>query len=163
MCLRGCQPLAPVGEEPVTSVSLIGLLFVRRYPGMPCAADAVNALDQRALASILAAYGEERRAGKIAAAIARARSFQPITRTQQLASIVAGTNPPPPQTPTHPKINSFPYAIFSLRSKKKGVARHREAEKRKIFIQFIQKSSLWDLFVLERRRERESKREPCQL
>ncbi|KAL7831115.1 hypothetical protein SRHO_G00306170 [Serrasalmus rhombeus] len=57
---------------------------------MPRAADAVNALDQRALASILAAYGEERHAGKIAAAIARARSVQPIARTQQLASIVAG-------------------------------------------------------------------------
>lgn len=75
----------------MTSSGLIGLLFVRRYPGMPCAADAVSALDQRALACVLAAYGEEQHAKKIAAAIVQARSLYPISRTQQLASIVAGT------------------------------------------------------------------------
>ncbi|XP_072448820.1 12S rRNA N4-methylcytidine (m4C) methyltransferase isoform X1 [Chiloscyllium punctatum] len=61
-----------------------------RYPDMPTAADVVNALDQQSLASILRIYGEERHAKKIAAAIAQARSIYPITRTQQLASIVAG-------------------------------------------------------------------------
>lgn len=64
---------------------------MRRYPDMPTAADVVNALDQQALASILRTYGEERHAKKIAAAIVQARSIYPITRTQQLASIVAGT------------------------------------------------------------------------
>ncbi|KAL0189026.1 hypothetical protein M9458_016125, partial [Cirrhinus mrigala] len=59
------------------------------YPDMPCAADVVNALDQQALASVLAAYGEERHTRKIAAAIAQARSVYPIGRTLQLASIVA--------------------------------------------------------------------------
>lgn len=58
---------------------------------MPTAADAVNALDQQALASILRTYGEEKHAKKIASAIVQARSIYPITRTQQLASIVAGT------------------------------------------------------------------------
>ncbi|XP_035376996.1 probable methyltransferase-like protein 15 isoform X2 [Electrophorus electricus] len=64
-----------------------------RYPAMPGAADAVNALDQQALTSVLATYGEERHARKIAAAIAQARSFHPIVRTQQLARIVAGAFP----------------------------------------------------------------------
>lgn len=86
--------LASVSQELVTSSCLIGLLFVRRYPDMPCAADVVNALDQQALASVLAAYGEERHTRKIAAAIAQARSVYPIGRTLQLASIVAGTPPP---------------------------------------------------------------------
>lgn len=76
----------------MTSSSLIGLLFVRRYPDMPCAADVVNTLDQQALASILTAYGEERHARKIASAIVEARRVSPITRTQQLASVVAGTS-----------------------------------------------------------------------
>ncbi|NXD01436.1 MET15 protein, partial [Certhia familiaris] len=64
-----------------------------RCPAMPTAADVVNALDQQALASVLRAYGEERHARKIAAAIVQARSTYPITRTQQLASIVAGAFP----------------------------------------------------------------------
>uniref|UniRef100_A0A9J7ZXQ3 Methyltransferase 15, mitochondrial 12S rRNA N4-cytidine n=1 Tax=Cyprinus carpio carpio TaxID=630221 RepID=A0A9J7ZXQ3_CYPCA len=85
--------LASVSQELVTSSCLIGLLFVRRYPDMPCAADVVNALDQQALASMLAAYGEERHTRKIVAAIAQARSVFPIGRTLQLASIVAGTPP----------------------------------------------------------------------
>uniref|UniRef100_G3S1G1 12S rRNA N(4)-cytidine methyltransferase METTL15 n=1 Tax=Gorilla gorilla gorilla TaxID=9595 RepID=G3S1G1_GORGO len=64
------------------------------YPDMPTAADVVNALDQQALASILRTYGEEKHAKKIASAIVQARSIYPITRTQQLASIVAGAFPP---------------------------------------------------------------------
>ncbi|XP_005401815.1 PREDICTED: probable methyltransferase-like protein 15 [Chinchilla lanigera] len=65
-----------------------------RYPDMPTAADVVNALDQQALASILRRYGEEKHARKIALAIGQARAIYPITRTQQLASIVAGAFPP---------------------------------------------------------------------
>lgn len=65
-----------------------------RYPDMPTAADVVNALDQPALASILRTYGEEKHAKKIASAIVQARSIYPITRTQQLASIVTGAFPP---------------------------------------------------------------------
>ncbi|XP_023560000.1 probable methyltransferase-like protein 15 isoform X2 [Octodon degus] len=63
-----------------------------RYPDMPTAADVVNALDQQALASILRRYGEEKHARKIALAIIQARATYPITRTQQLASIVAGNS-----------------------------------------------------------------------
>lgn len=58
---------------------------------MATAADVVNALDRRALAAVLSAYGEERHARRIASAIVQARSIYPITSTRQLASIVAGT------------------------------------------------------------------------
>ncbi|KAM9816771.1 12S rRNA N(4)-cytidine methyltransferase METTL15 [Neosynchiropus ocellatus] len=65
-----------------------------RFPDMACAADVVNTLDQQALASILTAYGEERHAWKIASAIVEARRVNPITRTQQLANVIAGSFPP---------------------------------------------------------------------
>ncbi|EHH19844.1 hypothetical protein EGK_02579, partial [Macaca mulatta] len=61
-----------------------------RYLDMPTAANVGNALDHQALASILRKYGEEKHAKKIAPA----RSIYPITRTEQLASIIAGAIPP---------------------------------------------------------------------
>lgn len=90
-CTSELSGFATVSKD-MTSNSLIGLCFVRRYPEMPCAADVVNTLDQQALASILTAYGEERCARKIASAIVEARRISPITRTQQLASVVAGSS-----------------------------------------------------------------------
>ncbi|XP_062845671.1 probable methyltransferase-like protein 15 [Trichomycterus rosablanca] len=93
----GCSSMQMDAAERGFSLSKDGPLDMRmdgdRYPGMPCAADAVSALDQRSIACLLAAYGEERHAKKIAAAIVQARSLYPITRTQQLASIVAAAFP----------------------------------------------------------------------
>lgn len=93
----GCSSMQMDTAERGFSLSKDGPLDMRmdgdRYPDMPCAADVVNALDQQALASVLAAYGEERHTRKIAAAIAQARSIYPIGRTLQLASIVAGAFP----------------------------------------------------------------------
>ncbi|XP_043101686.1 probable methyltransferase-like protein 15 [Puntigrus tetrazona] len=93
----GCSSMQMDSAERGFSLSKDGPLDMRmdgdRYPDMPCAADVVNALDQQALASVLAAYGEERHTRKIAAAIAQARSVYPIGRTLQLASIVAGAFP----------------------------------------------------------------------
>ncbi|XP_053349393.1 probable methyltransferase-like protein 15 [Clarias gariepinus] len=93
----GCSSMQMDMAERGFSLSKDGPLDMRmdgdRYPGMPCAADAVSALDHRALACVLAAYGEEQHAKKIAAAIVQARSLYPISRTQQLASIVAGAFP----------------------------------------------------------------------
>ncbi|XP_052416728.1 probable methyltransferase-like protein 15 isoform X2 [Carassius gibelio] len=93
----GCSSMQMDSAERGFSLSKDGPLDMRmdgdRYPDMPCAADVVNALDQQALASVLAAYGEERHTRKIAAAIAQARSIYPIGRTLQLASIVAGAFP----------------------------------------------------------------------
>ncbi|XP_063294650.1 12S rRNA N4-methylcytidine (m4C) methyltransferase [Pelobates fuscus] len=91
----GCSSMQFDNPERGFSLSRDGPLDMRmdgdRYPDMPTAADVVNALDQQALASILKTYGEERHARKIASAIVQARNIYPINRTQQLASIVAGT------------------------------------------------------------------------
>ncbi|XP_047374297.1 12S rRNA N4-methylcytidine (m4C) methyltransferase isoform X3 [Sciurus carolinensis] len=91
----GCSSMQLDAPERGFSLRKDGPLDMRmdggRYPDMATAADVVNALDQKALASILRAYGEEKHAKKIASAIVHARSIYPITRTQQLASIVAGT------------------------------------------------------------------------
>ncbi|XP_015270994.1 PREDICTED: probable methyltransferase-like protein 15 [Gekko japonicus] len=90
----GCSSMQLDTPERGFSLRKDGPLDMRmdggRYPDMPTAADVVNALDQQALASILRTYGEEMHAKKIASAIVQARSIYPITRTQQLASIVAG-------------------------------------------------------------------------
>lgn len=94
----GCSSMQLDTPERGFSLRKDGPLDMRmdggRYPDMPTAADVVNALDQPALASILRTYGEEKHARKIASAIVQARSIYPITRTQQLASIVAGAFPP---------------------------------------------------------------------
>ncbi|XP_075044117.1 12S rRNA N(4)-cytidine methyltransferase METTL15 isoform X1 [Mixophyes fleayi] len=92
----GCSSMQFDTPERGFALSKDGPLDMRmdhdRYPDMPTAADVVNALDQQALASILKTYGEEKHAKKIASAIVQARSIYPITRTQQLASIVAGVS-----------------------------------------------------------------------
>ncbi|XP_076011378.1 12S rRNA N(4)-cytidine methyltransferase METTL15 [Genypterus blacodes] len=94
----GCSSMQMDQSERGFALSKDGPLDMRmdgdRYSDMPCAADVVNTLDQQALASILTVYGEERSAWKIARAIVEARRVNPITRTQQLASIVAGSFPP---------------------------------------------------------------------
>ncbi|XP_077569434.1 12S rRNA N(4)-cytidine methyltransferase METTL15 isoform X2 [Stigmatopora nigra] len=93
----GCSSMQLDRAERGFSLSKDGPLDMRmdgmRLSNMPCAADVVNTLDQQALASILTAYGEERNARKIASAIVEARRVNPITRTQQLANVVAGSFP----------------------------------------------------------------------
>ncbi|XP_052548420.1 12S rRNA N4-methylcytidine (m4C) methyltransferase isoform X2 [Tympanuchus pallidicinctus] len=115
----GCSSMQFDTPERGFSLQKDGPLDMRmdsdRYPDMPTAADVVNALDQQALASILRAYGEEKHAKKIASAIVQARSIYPITRTQQLASIVAGAFPASAlyarkdllQRPTHVATKTF--------------------------------------------------------
>nr|XP_056707660.1 12S rRNA N4-methylcytidine (m4C) methyltransferase [Euleptes europaea] len=115
----GCSSMQLDTPERGFSLRKDGPLDMRmdgsRYPDMPTAADVVNALDQQALASILRTYGEERHAKKIASAIVQARSIYPITRTQQLASIVAGAFPEAAlyaqkdllQRPTHVATKTF--------------------------------------------------------
>ncbi|XP_061614651.1 probable methyltransferase-like protein 15 isoform X2 [Phyllopteryx taeniolatus] len=93
----GCSSMQMDHAERGFSLSKDGPLDMRmdgeRFSDMPCAADVVNTLDHLALASILSAYGEERHARKIASAIVESRRVNPITRTQQLASVVAGSFP----------------------------------------------------------------------
>ncbi|MEQ1889912.1 MAG: 16S rRNA (cytosine(1402)-N(4))-methyltransferase RsmH [Alphaproteobacteria bacterium] len=67
-----------------------GPLDMRMGDKGPSAAEAVNNLSAEELAAIFYIYGEERRSRAIAKAIIAARSEAPITRTLQLARIVAG-------------------------------------------------------------------------
>ncbi len=55
----------------------------------PTAAEWLATVSQRELADVLFQYGEEPRARQIAAAIVRAREAEPLTRTRQLADLIA--------------------------------------------------------------------------
>ncbi|WP_181702546.1 16S rRNA (cytosine(1402)-N(4))-methyltransferase RsmH [Chthonobacter albigriseus] len=65
-----------------------GPLDMRMSLDGPSAADVINTLDGRDIARILAVYGEERQAGRIAKAIVAARASAPITRTKELVAII---------------------------------------------------------------------------
>ncbi|HEY0281724.1 MAG TPA: 16S rRNA (cytosine(1402)-N(4))-methyltransferase RsmH [Rhizomicrobium sp.] len=69
------------------------------------AADVVNTEDEQTLAGIIARYGEERRARRIARAIVQAR---PLTRTVELAELVArALGPAAARQPIHPATRTF--------------------------------------------------------
>ena len=57
------------------------------------AGDLVNRLGEKELRAVLARFGEEKAAKAIAAAIVRARARAPLTRTGELAAIVAAAAP----------------------------------------------------------------------
>jgi 16S rRNA (cytosine1402-N4)-methyltransferase len=71
-----------------------GPLDMRMGRAGETAADLVNTLDERALASLLLEFGEERHARRVARAILRARAEAPITTTARLAAVVRGAVPP---------------------------------------------------------------------
>jgi len=58
--------------------------------GTESALDLVNSVPEEELARIVFEYGEERRARKVAAAVARTRAQRPIETTDELARVVAG-------------------------------------------------------------------------
>jgi len=70
--------------------SIDGPLDMRMDPGsgVPSAADLVATLDPQALRDIIATWGEERQAFRIARAIVRERAKDPILTTAQLATLV---------------------------------------------------------------------------
>jgi 16S rRNA (cytosine1402-N4)-methyltransferase len=70
------------------------------------AADLVNDTDEQELADIIWRYGEERRSRQIARRIVREREIAPITRTAQLAALVAAGVPHKPGT-IHPATRTF--------------------------------------------------------
>jgi 16S rRNA (cytosine1402-N4)-methyltransferase len=61
------------------------------------AGDVVNGWDERRIARVLKEFGEERYAGKIARAIARARAQEPIETTQALVDVIKSAIPIPAQ------------------------------------------------------------------
>jgi 16S rRNA (cytosine1402-N4)-methyltransferase len=67
-----------------------GPLDMRMGADGPTAADIVNGMEQRELARVIAVLGEEKRARAVASAIVAARARQNLTRTVELAEIVAG-------------------------------------------------------------------------
>jgi 16S rRNA (cytosine1402-N4)-methyltransferase len=84
-----------------------GPLDMRMSQDGPSAADLVNSLDESVLADILYHYGEERASRRIAHAIVMARGGGAITRTGQLADIVAKCLPRPKPGQSHPATRSF--------------------------------------------------------
>src|SRR5580765_2745639 len=70
------------------SFSSDGPLDMRLDPtsGDPTAADLVGSLDERDLRELIATWGEDRLAGRIARAIVRSRADRPIETTRELAS-----------------------------------------------------------------------------
>jgi len=70
------------------------------------AAEWLASADEKELKHILKTYGEERNAARIARAIVAARSETPITRTAQLAGIIAAAAPAHGQK-RHPATKSF--------------------------------------------------------
>ncbi|NKC33090.1 16S rRNA (cytosine(1402)-N(4))-methyltransferase RsmH [Falsiroseomonas selenitidurans] len=73
-----------------------GPLDMRMDRDGPTAADLVNTLPERELADIIAEFGEERHARRVARAILRERAVAPIATTARLAEIVRGAVPRDP-------------------------------------------------------------------
>jgi 16S rRNA (cytosine1402-N4)-methyltransferase len=72
------------------------------------AAVIVNEWPEDAVADVIRRYGEERWAGRIAAAIARARSLRPLTGTKELAGLVVDAIPAKFRAPhPHPATRTF--------------------------------------------------------
>lgn len=84
-----------------------GPLDMRMSQEGPTAADLVNEASEEALADILYHFGEEHASRRIAHAIAGARARAPITRTLELAEIVARCLPRPKPGQSHPATRSF--------------------------------------------------------
>jgi 16S rRNA (cytosine1402-N4)-methyltransferase len=82
-----------------------GPLDMRMSSHGPSAADVVNDTAEQELADIIFKFGEERHSRRVARAVVRARALAPITRTLQLAEIVAGTVPKSPGL--HPATRTF--------------------------------------------------------
>jgi 16S rRNA (cytosine1402-N4)-methyltransferase len=82
-----------------------GPLDMRMSAAGESAADVVNTADEKTLADIIARYGEERQARRIAKAIVAAR---PLTRTLELAEVVAkALGPAALRQPIHPATRTF--------------------------------------------------------
>jgi len=79
---------------------------MQQAESLPTAADVVNGYPEEDLARVIADYGEERFARRIARAIIRARERRPIASTDELAAIVAGSVPRRRRGP-HPARRTF--------------------------------------------------------
>ena len=84
-----------------------GPLDMRMSGEGPSAADVVNRCDEKDLAEILFILGEEKRSRAIARAIVRSRELQTISRTLELAELIAGVLGRRHDDAKHPATRSF--------------------------------------------------------
>jgi 16S rRNA (cytosine1402-N4)-methyltransferase len=96
-------------DEPVRgfSFSQDGPLDMRMGAGGPTASDLVNEMAERNLAAIISTLGDEKRARSIARAIVVRRKEAPITRTGELADVVAGVLGRRHDETKHPATRTF--------------------------------------------------------
>jgi 16S rRNA (cytosine1402-N4)-methyltransferase len=84
-----------------------GPLDMRMEQEGPSAGDLVNTADERGLADVIYHLGEDRAARRIARAIVAARAEAPLTRTGELADVVAGCLPRQRAGQIHPATRTF--------------------------------------------------------
>jgi 16S rRNA (cytosine1402-N4)-methyltransferase len=84
-----------------------GPLDMRMGGDGPSAKDIVNGVPEEELGALIRNFGEERHWRRIAGAIVRARSREPIETTGQLARIVAGAVPRAGRKAPHPARRTF--------------------------------------------------------
>jgi len=84
-----------------------GPLDMRMSAEGPSAADVVNRCEEQEIAEILFILGEERRSRAVARAIVRNRELQPISRTGELAELIAGVLGRRHDDTKHPATRSF--------------------------------------------------------
>ena len=89
------------------SIMRDGPLDMRMAQVGPSASDLVNRAAERGLADIIYHFGEDRAARRIARTIVAVRAGEPITRTGQLAEIVAGCLPRQRPGQIHPATRTF--------------------------------------------------------
>ena len=89
------------------SFRLDGPLDMRMGRSGVDAATLVNSASAHDLAAIIRIYGEERKAGRIARAIEKARENEPILRTAKLAAIIASAAGPAGASRIHPATRTF--------------------------------------------------------
>jgi 16S rRNA (cytosine1402-N4)-methyltransferase len=104
--------------------SVDGPLDMRMDPrsGIPSAADLVATLDAGSLREIIATWGEERLAGRIARAIVRERERHPISTTGQLAALVTQTaGPAARRFRIHPATRTFQALRIAVNREIEGI------------------------------------------
>lgn len=100
---------SPQLDDPMRGFSFLqdGPLDMRMDPSQKLdAATFINNAPVEEIAQVLKELGEERFAKRIASAIVKERSLEPITRTKRLASIIANANPAW-EKHKHPATRSF--------------------------------------------------------
>jgi 16S rRNA (cytosine1402-N4)-methyltransferase len=101
-----------------------GPLDMRMDPssGDPTAAELVATLDEASLRSLIATWGEERLAGRIARAIVRERAKRPIATTRELAAIVeAAAGPAARRFRIHPATRTFQALRIAVNREIEGI------------------------------------------